>query len=159
MRAHGIGPGTLVIEITESALSEPAGVAPLLDRIAGLGVRIAIDDFGAGFSSLTRLRHLTVHILKLDRAFLAGVPEDPRGAALIAAMLRLARELDLFVVAEGIETAEQLAYLQSAGASHGQGFHLARPMPAAELTKRLQASSSVAPGLGGAPSWASRRGT
>ena len=138
LRAHGIGPDTLVIELTESALSEPAGVAPLLDRIADLGVRIAIDDFGAGFSSLTRLRHLTVHILKLDRSFLAGVPEDPRGAALIAAMLRLARELDLFVVAEGIETAEQLGYLQSAGASHGQGFHLARPMPAGELTKLLR---------------------
>jgi diguanylate cyclase (GGDEF)-like protein/PAS domain S-box-containing protein len=148
MRAHGLGPGTLVIEITESALSEPAVVAPALDRIAEMGVRIAIDDFGAGFSSLTRLRHLTVHILKLDRSFLAGVPEDSRGAALIAAMLRLARELGLYVVAEGIETPEQLSHLRSAEASHGQGFHLARPMPAAELTALLQSGS----GLGGAPS-------
>jgi diguanylate cyclase len=79
-----------------------------------------------------------VHILKLDRSFLAGVPEDPRGAALIAAMLRLARELGLYVVAEGIETPEQLTHLRTADASHGQGFHLARPMPAADLTALLQ---------------------
>jgi diguanylate cyclase (GGDEF)-like protein len=148
MRAHGLGPGTLVIEITESALSEPAVVAPVLERIAELGVRIAIDDFGAGFSSLTRLRHLTVHILKLDRSFLAGVPQDARGAALIAAMLRLARELGLSVVAEGIETPAQLCHLRTAAAGHGQGFHLARPMAADALTELLQAGS----GLGGAPS-------
>jgi diguanylate cyclase (GGDEF)-like protein/PAS domain S-box-containing protein len=148
MRAHGLGPGTLVLEITESALSEPAAVAPVLERIGELGVRIAIDDFGAGFSSLTRLRHLTVHILKLDRSFLAGVPEDGRGSAFIGAILRLATELNLFVVAEGIETEEQLAYLRSAGASHGQGFHLARPMPAAEFTALVQTAS----GRGGAPS-------
>jgi EAL domain-containing protein (putative c-di-GMP-specific phosphodiesterase class I) len=147
-RPYGLGPGTLVIEITESALSEPADVAPVLDRIAELGVKIAIDDFGAGFSSLTRLRHLTVHILKLDRSFLAGVPGDARGAALIGAMLQLARELGLYVVAEGIETPEQLDHLRRAGASHGQGFHLARPMPATELTQLLQSCS----GLGGAPS-------
>ena len=128
-----------MIELTESALSEPEVVAPTLERIAELGVKIAIDDFGAGFSSLTRLRHLTVHILKLDRSFLTGVPEDPRAAAFIAAILRLARELGLHVVAEGIETEEQLEHLRAAGASHGQGFHLARPTPAAALTERLRA--------------------
>ena len=112
-------------------------------------MKVAIDGFGSGFSSLTRLRHLTVHILKLDRSFPAGVPEDRRGGAFIAAMLRLAAELDLDVVAEGIETEAQLEHLRGAGASHGQGFHLARPMPAAELTALLQGSCS---GRGGAPS-------
>jgi EAL domain-containing protein (putative c-di-GMP-specific phosphodiesterase class I) len=150
MRAHGLGPGALVIELTESALSEPAMVAPVLQRIADLGVKIAIDDFGAGFSSLTRLRHLTVHILKLDRSFLAGVPEDARGGAFIAAMLRLARELGLDVVAEGIETAAQLEHLRMAEAGYGQGFHLARPMPAAQLTELLCAQAGS--GRGGAPS-------
>ena len=154
MRAHGLGPGMLVMEIIESALSEPAAVAPVLERVSALGVRVAIDDFGAGFSSLTRLRHLTVHILKLDRSFLAGVPEDERGGALIAAMLRLGRELGLEVVAEGIETAGQLEHLRAAQADCGQGFHLARPMPAAELTEMLQIGS----GRGGAPSWASLNG-
>jgi diguanylate cyclase (GGDEF)-like protein/PAS domain S-box-containing protein len=148
MRAHGLGPGSLVMEIIESALSEPAAVAQVLERISALGVRVAIDDFGAGFSSLTRLRHLTVHTLKLDRSFLAGVPEDVRGGALIAAVLRLAGELGLEVVVEGIETAGQLEHVRAAGADCGQGFHLARPMPAAELTALLQAGS----GLGGAPS-------
>ena len=156
MRANRLGPGMLVVEIIESALSEPAVVAPVLERIGALGVRVAIDDFGAGFSSLTRLRHLTVHILKLDRSFLAGVPEDARGGAFIAAMLRLARELGLDVVAEGIETAEQLQHLRVAEAGYGQGFHLARPMPAAQLTELLQAQAGS--GRGGAPSWASRHG-
>ena len=139
MRAHGLGPGALMVEIIESALSEPVAVAPVLARLDELGVRVAIDDFGAGFSSLTRLRNLTVHVLKLDRSFLAGVPEDDRGGAFITAILRLARELDLDVVAEGIETEAQLGYLRGAGAAFGQGFHLARPMPAAELTKLVQA--------------------
>src|SRR5215203_6068603 len=106
-----LGPGSLVMEIIESALSEPAAVAPVLERISALGVRVAIDYFGAGFSSLTRLRHLTVHILKLDRSFLAGVPEDARGGALIAAVLRLAGELGLEVVVEGLETAAQLEHV------------------------------------------------
>jgi diguanylate cyclase (GGDEF)-like protein/PAS domain S-box-containing protein len=139
MRAHGLGPDVLVLEITESALSEPVAVAPVLERIEGLGVKVAIDDFGAGFSSLTRLRHLTVHVLKLDRSFLAGVPEDTRGGAFIGAVLGLARELDLYVVAEGIETPAQLEFLRGAGATHGQGFHLARPMPAADFTKLVRA--------------------
>ena len=154
MRAHGLGPGSLVMEIIESALSEPAAVAPVLERISDLGVRVAIDDFGAGFSSLTRLRYLTVHILKLDRSFLAGVPEDARGGAFVAAILGLAAELGLEVVAEGIESAGQLEHLRAAEATYGQGYHLARPMPAAELTELLQSGS----GLAGAPSWASRRG-
>jgi len=156
MRAHGLGPGSLVMEIIESALSEPAAVAPVLDRIGALGVRVAIDDFGAGFSSLTRLRHLRVHILKLDRSFLAGVPDDARGGAFIAAILRLARELNLDIVAEGIETAGQLEHLRAAEADRGQGYHLARPMPAAELTELLLGQAGS--GRGGAPSWASRRG-
>jgi predicted signal transduction protein with EAL and GGDEF domain len=156
MREYRLGPGSLVMEIIESALSEPAAVAPVLERVSELGVRIAIDDFGAGFSSLTRLRHLTVHVLKLDRSFLAGVPEDARGGAFVGAMLHLSRELDLEVVAEGIETAAQLEHLRAAGATYGQGYHLARPMPAAELTALLQSGSgsgfASGSGRGGAPS-------
>ena len=155
MAEHGVRPGTLTMEIIESALSDPAAVGHVLEQVGRLGVNVAIDDFGAGFSSLTRLRHLTVHTLKLDRAFLAGVPEDVRGAAFVTAILGLARQLGLQVVAEGVETAEQLEFLRAERAGHGQGFHLARPMPAARATELLQAGS----GRGGAPSCSSRRGT
>ena len=120
MTAHGIGPDTLQVEIIESALADARRREPVLERIAALGVRVAIDDFGAGFSSLTRLRHLTVHTLKLDRTFLHGVPEDARGAAFVTAILALAAELGLNVVAEGIETEAQLAFLRGEPAATGR---------------------------------------
>jgi EAL domain-containing protein (putative c-di-GMP-specific phosphodiesterase class I) len=96
-----------------------------------------------------------VHALKLDRTFLHGVPADARAGTFVIAILRLARELGLEVVAEGIETAEQLEFLIAQGAGLGQGFHLARPMPAAEATALLLQAS----GRGGAPSRASLHGT
>jgi diguanylate cyclase len=142
MAAHGLGPGKLAVEIIESSLSDPAAVAPVLERLARLGVHISIDDFGAGFSSLTRLRYLTVHTLKLDGAFLEGVPGDQRGAGFITAMLALAGHLGLEVVAEGIETEEQLAFLRAERCGFGQGYHLARPMPAAQVTDLLQAAAA-----------------
>jgi diguanylate cyclase (GGDEF)-like protein len=137
LAAHGVRPGGVGIEIIESALADSDAVAPVLERVAALGVHISIDDFGAGFSSLTRLRRLTVHTLKLDKAFLDGVPDDERGAGFITAMLGLAGHLGLHVVAEGIETAEHLAFLRSEGCGFGQGFHLARPMPAAQVSELL----------------------
>jgi EAL domain-containing protein (putative c-di-GMP-specific phosphodiesterase class I) len=142
MAAHRIGPDMLSLEIIESALADAATVAPVLDRVAALGVRIAIDDFGAGFSSLTRLRGLTVHTLKLDRAFLPGVPDDARGAGFVTAILALASELGLRVVAEGIETETQLEFLRGEACGFGQGYHLARPMPAAQVTALLQVAAA-----------------
>jgi diguanylate cyclase len=150
MAAHGVQPGRLLLEIIESALTEPEAVG-VLERVGALGVRVAIDDFGAGLSSLTRLRRLTVHMLKLDRAFLDGVPGDRRGEAFITAVVELGRRLGLQVVAEGVEEAEQLEFLRAEGCELGQGFHLARPMPATEVTALLAADQSCA-GRGGAPS-------
>jgi EAL domain-containing protein (putative c-di-GMP-specific phosphodiesterase class I) len=117
-------------------------------------VRIAIDDFGAGFSSLARLRHLTVHTLKLDRSFLHDVPGDARAGSFMTAIIGLAAQLKLSVVAEGIETAGQLDFLVSEGTTLGQGYLLARPMPAADATELLQCS-----GRGGPPRRSSRQGT
>ncbi len=151
MAAHGVRPGRLLLEIIESALVDPAAVGAVLEHVERLGVRIAIDDFGAGFSSLTRLRHLTVHMLKLDRTFLAGVPDDLRGGAFITAMIGLAQRLGLQVVAEGIETAAQLEFLRGERCGLGQGFHLARPLPAADVTALL-AADQVGAGRDGAPS-------
>ena len=95
-----------------------------------LGVRVAIDDFGAGYSSLARLRDLPLDVLKIDRAFLAA--RSPKGEAILRAVVELGRSLGLPTVAEGVETAEQLGLLRRVGRGLAQGYLIARPMPAAE---------------------------
>jgi diguanylate cyclase (GGDEF)-like protein/PAS domain S-box-containing protein len=130
-----------IAEITESAaMADPEHTVPLLERLAGAGLRLAIDDFGADFSSLARLRDLPVHELKIDRSFLREVPGDERSGAIVTAMVQLAQALELICVAEGIEHAEQLDFLATHDCALAQGFHLARPMPADEVTALLQPS-------------------
>jgi diguanylate cyclase len=141
-----VEPGRIWLEVTESAMTDAEGLAALM-TLRELGVRVALDDFGTGYSSLSALSLLPVDIVKIDRTFIHRLSE-PDGRAVVRAVVELMNDLARAVVAEGIETEEQLAYLRSAGASHGQGFHLARPMPAAEFTALLQTGS----GLGGAPS-------
>ena len=139
---HGVDPRTLTVEITESAArAEPQTVLRVLHTLGEAGVTVAIDDFGAGHSSLARLRELPVWSLKLDGLFLTGVPHDPGAAAIVVGVLGLAASLGLRGVAEGIETAEQLAFLVASGCRYGQGFHLARPLGAAEVSALLPRSS------------------
>src|SRR4051812_27067079 len=134
LRAHGVAPGRLTAEITETALMRHAGRAGnVLDALDALGVRLAIDDFGSAYSSLSRLRELPVSILKIDRSFLADVPADPAAAQIVAAVLELARGLGMVAVAEGIEHDAQLEFLRRHACPLGQGFHLGRPVPACEL--------------------------
>ena len=90
-------------------MADPAHTVPLLERLSAAGLRLAIDDFGADFSSLARLRDLPVHELKIDRSFLRGVPGDARASAIVTAIVQLAQALELTAVAEGIEDADQLA--------------------------------------------------
>ena len=131
---HGIAPGHLAVELTETTIMrEHARSAPILRTLADAGMRVAIDDFGAGYSSLTRLRELPVHSLKLDRAFLHGVPERPESAAMVTAILELASALGMAAIAEGVETEEQRAFLVARGCPLAQGFHLGRPVPPAAL--------------------------
>ncbi len=142
---HGIPASALIVEVTESvAMREPACVEPVLERLRGLGVRLAIDDFGAGYSSLARLRELEVDLLKIDRTFMAEAATDPRAGRLVGAALDLAAALDMSAVAEGVETEQQRRFLVDRGCALAQGFHLARPLPAAEATALL----SAAPGDG-----------
>src|SRR6202007_1382851 len=107
-------------------------VSEAFSALRTLGVRIAIDDFGTGFSSLAALAELPIDALKLDRSFISAVDGGPRGA-LVAGVISLASRLGLPVVAEGIETAAQLATLRALGCAYGQGFHLGRPAPLARL--------------------------
>src|SRR4051812_20053743 len=139
--AHGIEPGRFVLEITESAWSlEASRLLPVLGELRAAGFALAIDDFGAGYSSLWRLRELPVQIIKVDRAFLDGVPEDPQATAVYSAILRLADACGCDVVAEGVETAEHAAFLAAGGCRIAQGFHFGRPVPAPEITAVLAAS-------------------
>ncbi|MEV6346829.1 bifunctional diguanylate cyclase/phosphodiesterase [Actinoplanes sp. NPDC051851] len=135
----GLPPAGLVLEITESVLIDAADTT-VLERLRERGVRIAIDDFGTGYSSLAYLHQLPVDILKIDRAFIS------RDAAVIRAILELARSQDMTTVAEGVETAEQAAMLWELGCPLVQGYHFARPCDPAviETMAAVQESSSTA---------------
>jgi diguanylate cyclase (GGDEF)-like protein len=139
--AHGIEPGRFVLEITESAWSlEASRLLPVLGELRAAGFALAIDDFGAGYSSLWRLRELPVQIIKVDRAFLGGVPEDPQGTAVYSAILQLADACGCDVVAEGVERPEHAAFLVANGCRIAQGFHFSRPVPGPDMTALLEAS-------------------
>lgn len=134
----GLAPQALQIEVTESALIEdlPAAVQQV-NQLRRLGVRVAIDDFGAGHASLGYLDHFEVDTVKLDRSFVLRATTHPRARRLLTGATRLLSDLGVDVVAEGVETAEQAALLREAGVQCGQGFHLARPMPTAEMERLL----------------------
>jgi len=119
----GLPPGALCIELTESVLiHDPTSVISMLERLRALGVKLAIDDFGTGYSSLAYLKNLPVDRLKIDRCFVKDIDRDERDLAFVRAMLDLARQLDITVVAEGIERPEQHRILLDLGCAFGQGF-------------------------------------
>jgi diguanylate cyclase (GGDEF)-like protein/PAS domain S-box-containing protein len=131
---HGLRPEQFCAELTETAvMSDAHRHRSLLDELHEAGMTIAIDDFGAGHSSLARLRDLPVQVLKVDRAFLERVPDDRGSAQIVVAILALAQALDMSTIVEGIETAEQVAFLREHGCPFGQGYLLGRPVPADQL--------------------------
>jgi diguanylate cyclase (GGDEF)-like protein/PAS domain S-box-containing protein len=142
--AHGLRPQQFCAELTETAImSDARRHRSLLDELHEAGLSIAIDDFGAGHSSLARLRDLPVQVLKVDRAFLDRVPDDRGSAAIVAAILALADALDMTTIVEGIETDEQLRFLQDNDCPFGQGYLLGRPVPEHDLTPLAQPGVDV----------------
>ena len=128
----------LVVEVTEEALVDQADAAALaatMETLQAAGVRIAVDDFGTGYSGLNRLRLLPVSLVKIDRSFVAGMLLDPSDRAIVGAAVRLARDLGLTVVAEGVETPEQAAVLADLGCDLAQGWHFGRPVPPGTLVE------------------------
>jgi diguanylate cyclase (GGDEF)-like protein len=126
----GLDPRRLLVEVTETALMDASEAAALsLARAREAGIRVCLDDFGSGYSSLPYLRRFTFDLLKIDRSFVHRVVRDARDRAIVRATATLARELDLGVVAEGIETAEQREILLELGCEWGQGFLFGRPAP------------------------------
>ena len=131
---HGVLPHRLELEITESALAADAvGTLSMLARLRKLGVSISVDDFGVGYSSLGQLRRLPIDSLKIDQTFIAEIDSNPQDAAIVSAVVTMARSLGLRTVAEGAEKPSHLAVLEGLGCDCVQGYVLARPMPGTQF--------------------------
>ncbi len=156
LRETGLPPDRLALEITESLMMEDIQIA--IEQLAVLqkaGVHISVDDFGTGYSSLSYLKRLPVNSLKIDRSFVMGLPDDEEDAGLVRAVIAMAHGFHLPVIAEGVETSEQLEFLSSLGCDLAQGFLFSKPVPADDLARQLAAGSQVAGGgevLGRGPS-------
>jgi EAL domain-containing protein (putative c-di-GMP-specific phosphodiesterase class I) len=132
-------PEHLEIELTESAvMMHPDDAINTMARLRGMDVRIALDDFGTGYSSLSHLKRLPVTGLKIDQSFVRDLAFDPDDAAIVRAIVAVAHELMLGVTAEGVENAEQAAFLRTHGCNEAQGYYFARPVPASEMRALLE---------------------
>jgi diguanylate cyclase (GGDEF)-like protein/PAS domain S-box-containing protein len=130
----GVDPARVTIEITESTtMSDPDHVIGILGRFKDEGFRLAIDDFGTGYSSLSRLRYMPADILKIDRAFIREIHEDPQSASMVSAIVGLAANLGMTPLAEGVETDDERRFLVEHGCAVGQGFYFSRPVPADDI--------------------------
>jgi diguanylate cyclase (GGDEF)-like protein len=139
LRDTGCDAGSLELEITESVLMErPDSAAATLQHLSDMGVRLAIDDFGTGYSSLAYLKRFPIHALKIDRSFVRDIPDSQEDAAIATAVIALARSMQLSVVAEGVETEAQRAFLAALQCDHAQGYLYSKPVPAAALAALLQ---------------------
>jgi diguanylate cyclase len=138
LAASGLDPKFLEIELTETAVMQEAeSSVRTLRRLSDLGVSVAVDDFGTGYSSLSYLRRLPLKRLKIDRSFVRDILSCRDTSEIVRAILSLAASLDLRVIAEGVETAEQLAALERLGCEHFQGFYCSPPIAAAQLMGQI----------------------
>jgi diguanylate cyclase (GGDEF)-like protein len=136
--ASGLDPSSLELEITESVvMSHGESAVATLEKLKSLGVQIAIDDFGTGYSSLAYLKRFPIDTLKVDRSFIRDIPADSGDMKITRAIIAMAHSLKLKVVAEGVETAEQLEFLRSQHCDAGQGYFFYRPLPENEVTRIL----------------------
>jgi diguanylate cyclase (GGDEF)-like protein/PAS domain S-box-containing protein len=142
----GLPPELLELELTESqVMRQGEGSVMLLHEVADLGVNLAIDDFGTGYSSLSYLKRLPITKLKIDQSFIRDITVDPNDAAIVVAIINMAKSLDLDVIAEGIETAGQLTLLRTKGCGVGQGYYFSIPLGAAAIEALLKKQSMFDP--------------
>jgi diguanylate cyclase (GGDEF)-like protein len=153
LRHHALAATVLELEVTESALmTDPLRARQTLTQLYDLGIRIAIDDFGVGYSNLSQLKTLPVTHLKIDRSFVTNMDTDPSNAHIVKSVIDLSRNLGITTIAEGVETQATMTALRVAGCDVVQGYYVSRPLPAAELASWLRTRQ----GRGGGPE---RRGT
>ena len=138
LRENSIDSDLLELELTESSLMTHARkTISILKRLKGLGIRISVDDFGTGYSSLAYVKRFPIDVLKIDRSFVIDIITNPVDAAITTAIIEMAHSLDVRVVAEGVETVEQLDFLRERGCDEIQGYYFAPPLPASEISKLL----------------------
>ena len=146
LHEHGVDPTTLELEITESTLlSDPGRAAAVLGKLGDLGVRLAIDDYGTGYSSLAHLKRLPVDALKIDKSFVTRMTSEPSDAMIVRSTIDLAHSLGLRVVAEGVEDETTRLGLAGMGCDIAQGYLFSRPLPAAAVTEWLRSQATVVP--------------
>jgi diguanylate cyclase (GGDEF)-like protein len=136
LKDRGIAAGKLTLEITENTVMQDVNHAiNVLECLRDIGVRISIDDFGTGHSSLAQLKNIPLHELKIDKSFIMGLADDEQNAAIVRTTIELAHNMHLDVVAEGVEDEDTLRRLSDAGCEQAQGYFLSKPVPVDELTK------------------------
>lgn len=147
LHKHGVPPSCLEVEITESmTLVNIAGAIDTIRKIKEAGVGISVDDFGTGHSSLNYLRRFAVDEIKIDRTFVAGIGHQPSDETIIKTIIAMGQSLDLCVVAEGVETREQIEFLERAGCERVQGYYVSRPLPVIALEELLSRGTLRKPG-------------
>jgi EAL domain-containing protein (putative c-di-GMP-specific phosphodiesterase class I) len=135
----GLQPEGLGLEITESVLTDDIESAmDTSQALNGMGVKLVVDDFGIGYSSFSRLKSFPVKALKIDRSFVRDITSDPNALAIVSAIIATAHNLQIRVVAEGVETPQQLSLLEARGCDEVQGFYLGKPAAAAAATQILK---------------------
>ena len=145
LEASGLAPKYLEVEITESmVMHEPAGIVPIVNQIKAMGVRVAIDDFGTGYSTLAQIASFPVDTLKVDRSFIRNIMKCREDQTMAEAMIAMGKSLSLSVVAEGVETPEQSAYLRKQTCDGMQGFYLSKPVEADDFAKLLRGHDASA---------------
>jgi EAL domain-containing protein (putative c-di-GMP-specific phosphodiesterase class I) len=136
---YGLAPCWLELEITESALMHDIErVIDIMGQINALGVTLSLDDFGTGYSSLSYLKRFPIHTLKIDRSFTTGLPSDASDRAIATTIISIGQQLQHRVIAEGVETVEQLEFLRDSGCDEVQGYLFSRPLPAAAFEAALR---------------------
>ncbi len=142
LKESGLPPERLKLEITESVMiGDQTGIRLFMEGMQKLGVAVSLDDFGTGYSSLSYLRDLPFDELKIDRSFISSLSGDRQAQAVVRTIIALARDLDMRVVAEGIETQEQALFLRALGCARAQGYYFGRPVPAEAMAKILLESA------------------
>ncbi len=146
LQSTGFDPQCLVLELTETVLMQDVDECiVVLEQLKVMGSKLSVDDFGTGYSSLSYLSRLPIDEIKIDRSFISGIPEKKGSMAIVAAIIALAREMDLKVVAEGVETQEQLEFLQLRRCPEFQGFLCSRPIPPGPFAQLLLRKGGVLP--------------